>query len=91
VNRHRTLEALGVEIEKVARRVAALTAAPESTDADSMRSRFAEVLAVARREAGDRDLAAAHRAYVALRRAARGVVVSCRAEFPVEGFAFSTR
>ena len=90
LNRHFTAAGLREEIEKVAGRIERMAAAPGARDASAAMERFRVALEAMRKAAGGEDLPAAHREYIAFRKAAREVVETARAEFPTEGFVFYT-
>jgi hypothetical protein len=90
LNRHRTVEAVAGEIDRIVDRMERMLAAPGSKAAQKPRDAFDAAAAAARAAARTGDLDRAHRAYIALRRAARDVIAAARNEFPREGFVFFT-
>ncbi len=92
LDRHRTLNGLRTEVDKIATRLEAMAAAPDSRpdQAAAARTGFDKALTTIRAALDAENLLAAHQAYPPLRRAARHVIMACRFDFPAEGCAFMT-
>ncbi len=90
VNRHRTLEALTIEIDKQEARLAAMVRDDQSRRNDSAIELFTSSLGNARQALESGNLTYAHQAYIALRKAGRNLIEQTRPEFPHEGFIFHT-
>ena len=92
LNRHRTLAGVAAEIEAVNERLGAMMREDASDGEASLAA--ATTYRTAERDAREAvaggNLEVAHMAYLNLRKAARAVIESARAEFPAEGFVFYT-
>ena len=92
LNRHRTPASLALEADRIEQRITRMLDDPDSDkqQASGKKATFQSALKAFRRAVEAEDLPAAHKAYPALRLAAREVIIAARSEFPVEGIAFMT-
>lgn len=90
MGRHWSLAGVREAIERTAARMAKLAADPATTPAPKAQAAYATALANARTAAAGAALGQGQAAYLALRLAARELVVSSRSDFPSEGLVFCT-
>lgn len=90
LNRHRTLQGLNAEVDKVTARIDKMLAAPNSQKTEALYATFMESAKNTRAAITKGDLDAGHKAYIELRKAGRKVVEAGRSEFPVEGLVYFT-
>lgn len=90
MGRHLSLEGVRTAVGKTSALIEKMAADAGSRPVGAAEAAYGKALAAARAAADGSDLEEAHAAYLALREAARGVVMACRADFPGEGFVFFT-
>lgn len=92
LNRHRTMEGVNEAVEVVAARMEKFLAAAGSDKASAgpAIANYENILGRVREAMGSGDLDTAHKAYLALRKAARDVIILAREDFPKEGIVYQT-